>query len=193
MTPASLVNFWAEPSELNAGECTSIRWHAENVTSLIFGGVEQPLDGSYGDCLCTTQRYSLTVNYLDGSTEKKQITIPVSGECETPTPEDDGPPDAPDLQVPDNGASIGCKANQSLVWLPVNDMNGIDSYKVEVQKSSNGSSWSAAPGSPITVSTKSTSIAVECGYYYRWHVRAVDGAGNTGSYSSWSKFSITLE
>ncbi len=38
-TPLALVNFWAEPSELNAGECTSIRWHAENVTSLIFGRV----------------------------------------------------------------------------------------------------------------------------------------------------------
>lgn len=195
LTPTlpALVEFWADPAELDAGDCTTIRWHAENVASILFGGIEQPFDGSYEDCLCETQRYSLTVNYPDGSSEKKQITIPVEGACSTPTPEEDGPPDVPDLQVPADGASIGCKAKQSLVWLPVDDMSGISSYRVEVQKSSDGSSWSAAPGSPITVSDKSTSISVECGYSYRWRVRAVDGVGNTGSYSGWSEFTISLE
>lgn len=192
-TPLALVDFWADPADLDAGDCTTIHWHAENVASVLFGGIEQPFDGSYEDCLCETQRYSLTVNYTDGSSEKKQITIPVEGTCSTPTPEEDGPPAAPDLQVPADGASIGCKANQSLVWLPVEDMSGISSYRVEVQKSSDGSSWSAAPGSPITVSEKSTSISVECGYSYRWRVRAVDGVGNTGSYSGWSEFTISLE
>lgn len=193
LTPAALVQFWAEPETLEAGACTTIRWHAENVDSVIFGGIDQPMDGSYDDCLCSSQNFTLTVRYLNGTEEKIKLNIPVEGDCITPTPEEDGPPSAPDLQVPDNGAVLSCRGNQSLVWLPVNDMSGIASYQVEAQKRGEGGSWAAAPGSPITVADKTTSIPVECGFYYRWRVRATDGVGNTGDYSSWSEFSVPLE
>jgi hypothetical protein len=193
LTPETVVQFWADPAELQAGDCTTIHWHAENVAGVIFGGINQPLDGSYEDCLCSTQNFSLTVNYLDGSVDKKRISIPVEGTCATDTPEDDGPPPAPGLQVPANGSNLACRAKQTLAWLPVQDMNGITGYRVDVQKRGEGGSWGTAPGSPITVANKSTSISVECGFYYRWRVRATDGAGNTGDYSDWSEFSVTLE
>ena len=118
-TPQVGVEFWADPAELAAGACTTIHWRAQNVAGVTFGGVDQPHEGSSEDCLCKTQKYSLTVNYNDGTSEKKQITIPVTGECVTPTPEDDGPPPAPDQQVPADGATIGCRANQTMNWLPV--------------------------------------------------------------------------
>jgi hypothetical protein len=36
------------------------------------------------------------------------------------------------------------------------------------------------------------SIQVECGWYYRWRVRARDGAGNSSVWSNWATFSVTL-
>jgi hypothetical protein len=42
------------------------------------------------------------------------------------------------------------------------------------------------------IKDKKTTIPVECGWYYRWKVRAIDGKGNIGPWSGWSRFSITL-
>jgi hypothetical protein len=35
-------------------------------------------------------------------------------------------------------------------------------------------------------------LDVECGWYYRWRVRAVDGEGNAGSFSDWFEFADLL-
>lgn len=51
----SSIQFWAEPDTIEAGECTTIHWRVENVQRVIFGGVEQPFEGSYQDCLCENQ------------------------------------------------------------------------------------------------------------------------------------------
>ena len=40
-----LIDYWAEPGYMNAGECFDLYWHVENVQKVIFGGVEQPADG----------------------------------------------------------------------------------------------------------------------------------------------------
>jgi hypothetical protein len=94
--------------------------------------------------------------------------------------------------VPANGLSIACKAAQSLVWLPVNDPSGISTYQVEVQRHAGDNNWQAAPGGDISLTDKTTSVPIECGWYYRWRVRAVDGVGNVGEWSGWSNFAITL-
>ena len=198
LAPVTDIQFWAEPPEIQAGACTTIRWHAENVQSVVFGGLDQPFDGSYGDCLCGNQRYTLTVTHLDGTEEKRTVDISVTGSCEEateppPEPEvDTEPPDAPSPAVPDNGLTLSCRGSQNLVWLPVEDKSGIAEYQVEVQRHSGDNNWQAAPGGSISVSDKTTSIPVECGWYYRWRVRAVDGAGNVSSWSGWWQFAITL-
>ncbi len=197
-TPTSLppvgaaIQFWADPANIAAGACTTIRWHAENVQRVIFGGIDQPFDGSYRECLCESERYTLRVIHLDGSEEKRTVDITVSGACVTPTPVDNTAPPAPALVVPANGLSIACKAAQSLAWLPVSDPSGIAEYRVEVQRHSGDNNWQAAPGGFISVADKTTSVPVECGWYYRWRVRAVDGAGNVGDWSGWWLFAITL-
>jgi hypothetical protein len=203
-TPSgAVIQFWADPPEINAGECTTLYWHAENVQRVVFGGVEQPLDGSYRDCLCSTQSYPLTVTLLDGTEDRRVVTVNVNGSCVTPPPppqditpvppEDTTPPPAPSPAVPADGLSIACKGSQNLVWLPVNDESGIGEYQVQVQRHSGDNNWQAVSGSPFTgISGKTMNLPVECGWYYRWRVRAVDGKGNTGSWSGWSQFSITL-
>ena len=191
--PGAKVEFWADPTEIDAGSCSNIRWRAANVQGLIFGGVSQPLEGSYEACLCEAERYTLTVRHQDGTEEKRSVDVAVRGSCETPVPQDTQPPPAPEPAVPANGLSISCKASQNLVWLPVNDDSGIAEYRVQVQRHSGDNNWTDVPGSVFTgIQGKQNSIGVECGWYYRWRVRAADGAGNLGPWSGWSEFAVTL-
>jgi hypothetical protein len=226
----SLIQFWAEPEAIQAGDCTEIMWQVVNVKKVIFGGVGQAFEGIYQDCLCKNQTYTLKVIHLDDSEEEKKVNILVTGSCETPEPEGDAesqaadpgddsepdedpepppeadpdespepekdttPPSAPVQSVPSNGLSIDCKYNQNLVWSLVKDKSGISQYQVKVQRHSGDKNWTDIAGSVFSgISGKQHSITVECGWYYRWRVRAVDGAGNPGSWSGWWTFTVNLE
>jgi hypothetical protein len=190
---APIVNFWADPPEIEAGACSNVRWHTENVQGVVFGGQPQALDGSYEACLCATERYSLLVTYLDGTQDKPYVTVTVNGSCETEAPGDTDPPPAPNPMVPKDGLTIGCKGSQTLAWLPVQDASGIAKYHVQVQRHSGNGKWKGAPGGDLATDGKSVEVPVECGWYYRWRVSAIDGAGNTGAWSDWSEFTISLE
>ncbi|MCJ7734459.1 MAG: Ig-like domain-containing protein [Anaerolineales bacterium] len=200
--PGAINQLWAEPAEIQAGACTTIRWHTENVLKVIFGGIEQDFDGSYQECLCKNQRYTLTITHLDNREEKQTVDIAVTGSCVTPTvptptptslPPDTTPPPAPSPVVPTNGLSINCKASQNLTWLPVSDESGIAQYQVQVQRHSGDNNWSEVSGSVFTgIGGKTMNLNVECGWYYRWRVRAVDGSSNIGDWSNWSLFAILL-
>ena len=193
VVPGGDVQFWADPATITAGACTNVRWHAANVKAVVFGGTSQPLDGSYGACLCEDERYSLIVTHLDGREERLSLDIPVEGECVTPEPADTTPPPVPQPAVPANGLTIGCKGDQTLAWLPVADASKIAEYRVQVQRHSGDGNWQGAPGSPMSATDKQVSVNVECGWYYHWRVRAVDGVGNESAFSDWSAFTITLE
>ncbi len=185
----SEVQFWAEPETIQAGECTTIFWKVSGVAGVIFGGVEQPFEGSYQDCLCAAQTYTLTVNHQDGSEEKQKVNIAVTGTCADTTA-----PPAPALAVPANGLSISCISTQNLAWQPVNDSSGISEYRVQVQRHSGDNNWQEVPGSIFGgISNKQYNLSVECGWTYRWRVLAVDGAGNSGPWSSRWSFVIILE
>lgn len=196
-----IIQFWAEPTQIQAGACTTIKWHVENVQSITFGGVQQDFDGSYKDCLCKSERYSLTVTSLDGTQEKRTVDISVSGVCETPTPEDNNPPPAadttppptPELVVPGNGLTLSCRGSQSMAWLPVSDPSGITRYEVQIERHAGDGSWQTVSGSLFSINDKTMSIPVECGWTYRWRVHAVDGAGNIGGWSGWFQYTVTLE
>ncbi|HNR01499.1 MAG TPA: Ig-like domain-containing protein [Anaerolineaceae bacterium] len=191
--PEPLIEFWADPAEIAAGGCTYLRWNAVNVSTVVFGGVEQPFSGSDQECTCEDRTYTLKVTLLNGTNVERSASVNVNSSCVTEVPPDTTPPPVPSPQVPANGLSISCKASQSLAWLPVSDASKIREYQVEIQRSSDNSSWSAAPGSPKTgLTDKTTSIPVECGWYYRWRVRAVDGVGNVSDWSGWSTFVINL-
>jgi hypothetical protein len=106
---------------------------------------------------------------------------------------DETPPGAPGLLKPLNGSDLGCIPDTILRWNAVSDESGIDEYQVQVQRHPGDDNWAAAPGSPWTgIGGTELSLNVECGWTYRWRVRAVDGAGNTGPWSSWWSFNIPL-
>lgn len=184
--PQPLIQFWAEPAEVDAGKCIKVRWNVSNVKKVVFGGIEQPMNGYDDECPCEDKTYTLTVTHLDGHVETRNLNVNVNGSCVSPIPP------APTLVVPTNGASLTCRASQSLTWLPVDVPGGITEYQVEIQKSSNNSTWVAYPGSPVTgLADKTTNITVDCGWYYRWRVRALS-SGGAGSWSTWSYFAIQL-
>ena len=183
------VQFWADPDTIEAGNCTDLRWQVENAQTVIFGGQEQPETGTYQVCLCSTETYTLTVIHQDGTETKHRVNINVSGTCA-----DTVPPPAPVQVVPADGLSIDCKAGQTLAWQPVSDPSGISQYQVQVQRHSGGGVWQEVSGSAFTgITDKQYSLTVECGWTYRWQVRAVDGEGNVGPWSGWWTFVIVLE
>lgn len=191
--PQPEVRFWAEPDQIQAGSCSTLHWEATNVSSLVFGGSTQPLMGSFEACLCGDARYTLTINHLDGSQEIRTVLVSVTGSCTTPTAPDTTPPPIPMPFVPANNLSLSCRATQDLVWVPVEDPSGIAEYQVQVQRHSGTHQWGDITGSIFTnLLGKEITIPVECGWYYRWRVRAVDGAGNISDWSDWFLFAITI-
>jgi hypothetical protein len=206
------IKFWADPLPVQAGGCTTLYWEVDNAARVVFGGVDMSPIGSSQVCkICEAQNYRLTVTYPDDHEEIVWLEITVTGTCATPTspptftptpsatftptipPPDSTPPPVPSPSVPANGLTLSCRASQAITWLPVSDPSGIAEYQVEVQRSSDNSTWNALGYSPITgISDKTTTITTDCGWYYRWRVRAVDGAGNISEWSIWSYFSITL-
>jgi len=198
-TPAppaeAFIQFWADPAVIQAGACTTIYWHVENAARVIFGGLDQPFDGSYEDCMCESQRFTLTVVQLDGSQTQRVVEIAVNGVCETPTslpPQDTTPPQAPSPAVPANGLTLSCRPSQTLVWLPVQDPSGIAGYYVKLEQEITKGNWQSVAGfGPVT--GKQVDAAVQCGGIYRWMVRAQDGAGNFSEWSAFSFFSVTLD
>ena len=200
--PAQIsVQFWADPAQMKAGACTTMRWHVENAQQVIFGGVSQPFDGSYEDCLCEDQFYTLRVIRQDGTEEKHRVDIDVIGSCVTPEVEpppeeeqqppqpaqDTTPPSAPALSSPSNGAKLNCTTTQTLAWRAVKDPSGIKTYYIKLEMQVR-KQWQSAGG--YTSTGTSVVINPNCGNTYRWAARAEDGAGNVSDWSAFSTFSI---
>ncbi len=182
--PVANVNFWADPETIDAGKCTDIRWQAENVKSVVFGGVEQEMEGIFNTCLCKNETYTLTVIHLDDIEEKLRVNINVVGTCV-----DTKAPPAPVQMAPGNGASLTCRSYQDVSWGAVSDESGISQYQVNAQRHSGDNNWTNLAGSTFSgISGTSYHMYVECGWYYRWQVRAVDGEGNVGPWSDWWTF-----
>jgi hypothetical protein len=116
---------------------------------------------------------------------------PLPTPMDTPTsePADDESPPAPETLSPKNGEKMGCAATIPLQWSEVDDPSGIAGYTIQVEK---GPPWAAAPGSPFTRNSTVLDFEVNCGVFYRWRVRAEDGAGNTGPWSAWTEFEVFM-
>lgn len=188
------VEYWADPAEIEAGGCTTIYWEVQNVSRVEFGGYDQEFSGSYRDCMCETQTYPLTVTYEDGSVEVFRVTIAVSGVCATVTPvADTTPPAPPVLLKPVDGAELACTSYVMLRWQASTDPSGIAEYRIQVERHSGDNNWTAVSGSVFTgITATEKELYVECGWDYRFRVRALDGAGNLGGWSGWFTFADLL-
>jgi hypothetical protein len=204
------VRFWVEPEQIQAGACANLYWEVENAQSVMLGSTEVKPEGRYEACHCKDELYRLTVTDLNGVTEEHRATIRVTGDCTSPQAESGGeestsdgessapsgdskPPSAPNQLKPVNGVDLGCIPSTMLRWEAVSDDSGIAEYQVEMQRHAGDNNWTNASGSPFTgIGGLQKEISVECGWEYRWRVRAIDGAGNSGNWSGWFTFVIPL-
>jgi hypothetical protein len=80
-----------------------------------------------------------------------------------------------------------------LRWGAVSDPSGIAEYRVQVERHAGDENWQPLADSPWRgLGVVELEIDVECGWFYRWRVRAVDGAGNAGPFSDWFEFTVSL-
>jgi hypothetical protein len=194
--PAALIEFSADDTTIDAGKCTKLHWRVEGVQAVFLDGSGVVGISSKKVCPCSDQSYVLSVTHFDGSKEERSITIKVNGSCVTPSPKptvlppDNDPPPTPSISSPSGGASLSC-GSVNLDWNEVSDPSGITEYRVQVEVESSPSNWDAVSGSPWTgIGGTDLSVNPGCDNTYRWRVRAIDGAGNFGSFSGWAEFSI---
>jgi len=109
----------------------------------------------------------------------------------TATPDNDGPP-APTPVEPLGEQILSCRSSQTLIWQEVSDPSGILGYYGQLEWEVTEGAWQLED-TWGPVSGDRVDVNVECGPYYRWRVRARDGAGNWGDWSGWSYFGIVLD
>ncbi len=185
--PPTIASFQANPPSVTAGECTTLSWAVEGHISAVYLGEEGVYDHDSSEmCPDATTTYNLRALGPGGETTA-DATVNVT-EPPSPTPDTQGPP-APGGMSPTGGAEVGCGA-VTLSWNPASDPSGINTYYVKVEKVTG----TYKSGAWTTSDTDLTIAAawLECGQQYRWAVRAEDGVGNVGPWSSWGQFGVEL-
>jgi hypothetical protein len=92
------VNFTANPTSIQAGGCTTVRWDVEGVREVYFEGAGVTGHEERQMCPGQTTTYTLHVLFTDGSTQDYTATVNVSGVVEGPPPSEGGG-GQPDLVV----------------------------------------------------------------------------------------------
>lgn len=125
--------------------------------------------------------YRWRVRAVDGAgnaggwSEERQFTLA-----------DKSAPPAPDLVAPAHLSELDCLSNESIdvlfKWTPVSDPSGIAGYEIKSLLSLPGVSEFPARSTPGT--QPQVTINLRCGGLYDWSVRAIDGAGNAGEWST---------
>jgi hypothetical protein len=183
--PPAEVNFRVERDNITAGECTTLHWDVEHATAVYLNGAGVVGHGTQQVCPTNTTTYNLRVEAPSGNVDRN-VTVNVSA------PVDTTPPPVPSPAVPADGLTLTCRSSQSLVWMPVNDDSGISGYYVKLERQVTPGEWQSVRGwGPV--SGKQVEADVQCGLFYRWAVRAQDGAGNYSDWSAWSQFSVGLD
>jgi heat shock protein HslJ len=97
-TPVAQISFWADRTNIEQGQCTTLRWSVENVQGVwVYPRGERYYrfprtgQGSEQVCLVRTTTYEMRVLLRDGATTFREVTINVAGPPPTaaPSPEPD--------------------------------------------------------------------------------------------------------
>ncbi|NJM41571.1 MAG: hypothetical protein HC853_12815 [Anaerolineae bacterium] len=78
-TSSASISFAADREQINAGECTTIRWDVQRVQGVWFNDKGMAGQASEQVCPTQTQTYKLKIQKGDGTLEERTITIQVSG------------------------------------------------------------------------------------------------------------------
>ena len=75
--PDYSMNFWADRTEIDAGECTPLRWDVRNVQAVYLDNEGVPGVSARDVCPGNTQTYTLVAVKYDGGQDSRQVTINV--------------------------------------------------------------------------------------------------------------------
>jgi len=168
-------------------------WGSSSITRTFSTDIDGTCSGDKDDTEPTASATPYTIPPSVTPT-LKPVVIPPTKTPTSPPPKDTTPPPAPAPKAPSGGIVLGCSSQTTVKWGGVSDPSGISEYRVQLGTHSGDNNWHPPAGSPYTgISGTSTSVSVDCGMYYRWRVRAIDGAGNMGPLSAWAYFTVTLE
>lgn len=90
-TPAPVLSFGADRTEINQGECTTLRWSVENIQAVwvyplgeSFERFPRAGQGTEQVCPTATTTYEMRVLQRDGTVVFRQVTVNVSGAAPDP-------------------------------------------------------------------------------------------------------------
>lgn len=157
------IDFRADDTSLDAGDCTTLRWDVENVREVYLNGGGVTGHGSREVCPAAATTYTLHVVLADGSTSDRTITIVVSGES-------GGPPPAPsNLTIAismSNGFGLSFTDNSG------GSADGFRLYNADTISLMREYPASAAPNLPIS--------GLNCETTYRLALTAFNKFGESG-------------
>jgi ABC-type amino acid transport substrate-binding protein len=105
--PDYSINFWADTTNLNGGQCTTLRWDVRNVQAVYLNGEGVAGVSSREVCPGNTQTYTLSVVKQDGGQDSRQVTINVN----SPPPPPSQPPVIRQFTVDSNQIPRGSCVN----------------------------------------------------------------------------------
>ena len=195
------INFAADATTVSQSQCTTLRWSVQGRVQAVYlyggeyGGPPGAgvVDTDARPACPAVPSTTYTLRAIRGSeVQERSLTISVivftPAATDTPAP-DTTPPPAPSPISP-NGTFLDCGVSPTLVWNPVSDASGIDHYEWVLEYSTDSITYGFF-SSGSTAGASDVAPSAGCGYY-RWRVRAVDGAGNPGSYSNDAYFGETI-
>ncbi len=117
-TPVPEISFRADRTNINQGECTTLRWSVQNIQAVWvypqgerFESFPRTGQGSEQVCPTTTTTYEMRVLHRDGTVVFRQVTINVTQPIASPQPP---------IETPADDALVGTR------WEVVNYNNGRD-------------------------------------------------------------------
>ncbi|MFZ5808143.1 MAG: hypothetical protein ACOY16_02575 [Chloroflexota bacterium] len=184
--PPVEADFWADRTSLAKGECTQLHWQVKHATSVLLNNKKVESRGSQKVCPAETSGYDLLAKAPSGDV-LRELTITVT------TPQDTTPPPVPTplqpgVPDPNNPVTTPCIPLQ---WSAVSDPSGV-TYFIELERKSGGKYMKLAEWHDISGTSQNMANMCASGYYYRWRVRARDGAGNWSSSSPWFYFATPI-
>jgi len=91
--PGAQINFWADRTQINQGECATLNWDVRNVQAVWvypagsnFSAFPRTGQGNERVCPWATTTYEMRVQLTDGSTQFRQVTINVTQPIAAPQP-----------------------------------------------------------------------------------------------------------
>ena len=100
--PGAQINFWADRTQINQGECATLFWDVRNVRAVWvypqgsdFNAFPRTGQGNERVCPWATTTYEMRVQLTDGSTQFRHVTINVTQPIAPPQPPPVAPPPPP--------------------------------------------------------------------------------------------------